>query len=231
MCGKVEMAKRKYIFLSIIIGISGISLMGCRRDAVSYLTEEEAGIFGTDSIENSMAEADTDTALSENDLTETEASEQGQSENETEVISERTPQLPNTGRKLDDFVPEGWSILDSVELDFNEDGIMDYVGVLETFSAEYQNYPRILFGIASDGMDEYRLDFQDINLIRTRDEGGVFGDPYEPLTVDGLSFTTHAYGGSAWRWSEDNTYTYQENIWRLTSSEDSYGYYEYTTCL
>lgn len=69
----------------------------------------------------------------------------------------------------------------------------------------YQGYPRILFAITSDETKRYHLNFQDINLIRTRDEGGVYGDPYLPLTADAVSFTTHMYGGSAWRWSEDFT--------------------------
>ena len=130
---------------------------------------------------------------------------------------------------------EGWELLDSTTLDFNEDGIPDYVGVLEEILIDmegdwtYQPNPRILFAIASDGTGGYRLDFQDINLIRTRDEGGVFGDPYLPLTAEGTSFTTHAYGGSGWRWSEDYTYTYREGIWRLTLSEYIFGYGDYIT--
>lgn len=152
-----------------------------------------------------------------------------------ESASREVPQLPETAGELAGFVPEGWEILDSVELDFNEDGIPDYVGVLEAAMIDeggywtYQDDPRILFAAAGDGAGGYRLDFQDINLIRTRGEGGVFGDPYEPLTAQGMSFTTHAYGGSAWRWAEDYTYTYRDGAWYLTSSETIYGYGSYVT--
>ncbi len=165
----------------------------------------------------------------------TEEQGQEESEPETDERPKEAPHLPATGRELKDFVPEGWKILDSIELDFNQDKIPDYVGVLEAVLMDadgyrmYPDYPRILFAIASDGGDGYLLDFQDINLIRTRDEGGVFGDPYEPLTAEGTSFTTHAYGGSAWRWSEDNTYAYREGTWWLASSEETYGYGDYTT--
>ena len=100
---------------------------------------------------------------------------------------------------------------------------------------EYQGYPRILFAVAGDITDGYCLDFQDINLILTEKEGGVFGAPYCPLTTEGTSFTTHAYGGSAWRWSDEYTYTYREGVWWLSSSEETYGHYEYmiwnTRCL
>lgn len=152
-----------------------------------------------------------------------------------EPILRETPQLPVKASGLAAFVPEGWEILDSVELDFNEDGIPDYVGVLEAAMIDgeedwtYQDDPRILFAVTGDGAGGYCLDFQDINLIRTRGEGGVFGDPYEPLTAEGTSFTTHAYGGSAWRWSEDFTYTYRGGAWYLTASETTYGYGSYIT--
>lgn len=144
---------------------------------------------------------------------------------ETQAFETR-PKLQASGRRLSDFVPSGWELMDSAELDFNEDGIADFVGVLE-FSGEDTPYdgqglliPRILFALASVKEGQYRLDFQDINLIRTRNEGGVFGDPYEPLTVQGRSFTTHSFGGSAWKWSEAYTYTYQKGTWYLTASEN-----------
>ena len=152
-----------------------------------------------------------------------------------ESVPGETPQLPAKASNLAAFAPEGWALIDSVELDFNQDGIPDYVGVLEAAGIEgeegwtYQDAPRILFAAAGDGAGGYRLDFQDINLIRTRAEGGVFGDPYEPLTAEGTSFTTHAYGGSAWRWSEDYTYTYRGGAWYLTASETIYGYGSYIT--
>jgi hypothetical protein len=152
-----------------------------------------------------------------------------------ESVPGETPQLPAKASNLAAFAPEGWALLDSVELDFNQDGIPDYVGVLEAAGIEgeegwtYQDAPRILFAAAGDGAEGYRLDFQDINLIRTRAEGGVFGDPYEPLTAEGASFTTHAYGGSAWRWSEDYTYTCRGGAWYLTASETTYGYGSYIT--
>lgn len=233
------MIKRRYLFLSVIIGIGLIHLTGCGSGSESDPVENTV-ISDMDSMESSMAEVEEDTVmLSEESRSEAEEEpepEQEESEDETDDTPQEVPQLSGTGSSLEDFVPEGWELLDSTELDFNEDGIPDYVGVLEKILNDtegdwgvYLPDPRILFAIASDGTDGYRLDFQDINLIRTRGEGGVFGDPYLPLTAEGTSFTTHAYGGSAWRWSEDYTYTYREGIWYLTLSEDIYGYGDYIT--
>lgn len=159
-----------------------------------------------------------------------------QDETETDDTPKEALRLPETGRRIEDFVPDGWELWDSVETDFNGDGVSDGIGVLQAVMTEedgsktYQlEYPRILFAVASDGTAGYRLDFQDGNVIRARDEGGVYGDPYLPLTAEGASFTTHTYGGSAWRWSEDYTYTYREGTWWLASSETTYGYGDYIT--
>lgn len=40
------------------------------------------------------------------------------------------------GQQLSDFVPEGWQLIDSVEPDYNEDGVMDYVEVQESVVRE-----------------------------------------------------------------------------------------------
>ena len=234
------MLKRKHIFLLAIMVACIIFLTGCGSSTASD-PMETANISETDSEESGMTEVEADTAvLSEESQKEPEEgqeeeSEQEESEDETDDTPIEVPQLPDTGRQLADFVPEGWELLDSVELDFNEDSISDYVGVLEAILADgedyftYQGYPRILFAIAGDGAKGYRLDFQDINLIRTSGEGGVYGDPYLPLTAEGVSFSTHTYGGSAWRGSEHFTYTYRKGIWWLASSEKTYGYLDYTT--
>ncbi len=95
------------------------------------------------------------------------------------------PKLAASGERLLDFVPEGWELLDSGELDFNQDGITDYVGVLEKSNPGLEEWwPRILFAVASNGEGRYELDFQDCNLIRTSDEGGINGDPYGPLSAE-----------------------------------------------
>lgn len=159
------------------------------------------------------------------------------SESETEQVSPEqtsrsTPTLPAAGCELSDFVPEDWELMDSVELDYNGDGVTDYVGVLEVPDDE-ENWMdstafRILFAIVSEGTEQYRLDFQNESLIHTWDEGGPFGDPYERLTAEGNSFTVSAYGGSSWKWSEMYTYTYRGGTWYLTWSEEYSMFGRYT---
>jgi len=132
------------------------------------------------------------------------------------------PTLPVMGSRLTDFIPERWTLWDSMELDFNEDGIPDYVGVLDTVLPDTEDGsrpdfmpPRILFAIASEGDGSLPPGFSGHQSDTHTEEGGVYGDPYEPLTAEGTSFTTHAYGGSAWKWSEEDTYTYDEGVWYI----------------
>ncbi len=251
------MVKRSDVPWRIVMGMCLICLTGCGSGSAENRTDT-AAISDTDQTESSMAEAKSDTAMppeESQDKTEGEAEQEEpeqkvpeQEETGSEAANtgiqlldekveaiKEVPQLPETGGKLEDFVPEGWELLDSAELDFNEDQTPDYVGVLDAVLIDeegqrvHPDAPRILFAIAGDGTGGYRLDFQDVNLIRARNEGGVFGDPYMPLTADGNSFTTHTYGGSAWRWAEDYTYTCRDGIWWLTSSEEFSGYGDYIT--
>lgn len=229
--------RRNAVVSAVIMGMCILVLTGCQEDAAQNqvepapVSETDVAAGGGDLTQRGIAatEISAEAAASSGE-------DQEASESETDNSMKEAPRLPESGRRLADFVPEGWQVCDSVELDFNEDGIPDYVGVLQAVATNeegYQvypsGYPRILFGIASEGTEAYRLDFQDVNVIRTRDEGGVFGDPYQPLTAEGTSFTTHTYGGSAWRWSEDYTYTYREGTWWLTASEKTYGYGDYIT--
>lgn len=209
--------RRKNLFISVLMVTSLVFLIGC----------------GNDSAENSFVENQAGDAEEEG------AKEESEKEAGDEVdysTPKELPQLPETGIRLADFVPEGWELLDSVELDFNEDGEVDYVGVLGAWSKDkdqdraHYSCPRILFAIVSDGAAKYRLDFQECNLIY-RGYGKKYGeDNNRPLTANGTCFTIHAVGGSGdWKWSRDSTYTYQKGIWWLTLSEETDREQDYIT--
>lgn len=223
------MRYRKIILQIAALAVCAVVLAGCGEEQAGQSGSETAGVPGTEAaaVESSTGQPEGSAVESSENL-----SESGMSQVSPEQAKLIVPTLPATGRELSDFVIEGWELMDSVELDYNEDGIMDCVGVVTQnpeLSPDRDPSLRILFAIVSDGPGQYRLDFQDENLIRKWDEGGVFGDPYEPLTAEGTSFTTHAYGGSAWKWSEAYTYTYRDGTWYLTCSEVDDGYGPYTT--
>lgn len=234
--------KRSYIISIVVIEACIIFLTGCGSSSVSD-SMETANISDTDREESGMTEVETDTAvLSEESQREAgkeseEKLELEESENEADDTLITVPQLPDTGRRLADFIPEGWELLDSVELDFNEDGIPDHVGILQDASMDIavyfthpEGYPRILFAIAGDRTKGYCLDFQDNNLI----------DDYRvTLTADETAFTIHTIYGSLLGWSldhpndsrgtDDDTYTYRDGDWWHTLSERIFGYGDYIT--
>ncbi|MCH4886075.1 hypothetical protein EZV73_00780 [Acidaminobacter sp. JC074] len=142
----------------------------------------------------------------------------------------KVPYLKSFAKSLESFVPEGWSLLDQVQLDFNSDGLKDIVGVIEKtyIDEEISEYPRILFALKASPQG-YILDFQDINLVRHAGEGGVFGDPYIPLSSDGKDFEINSFGGNAWKWSERSKFSFIDGTWYLKEKEDTYGYGPHVT--
>ena len=244
--GRLEIPMRRYKrnpFTLLAVALSLAALMsGCGQSGAKAADSEGAGAALAIGAETSQA-ADQTAPLPSEIIIEAPPEAGAETPQETAAETPREdaaapsrytssplpPSLPQTGAKLDDFIPEGWTLLDSAALDFNRDGYTDYVGVLDASGEDIPSdtpsiTPRILFAVASCGENSLRLDFQDENLIRTRDEGGVFGDPYVPLTADGTTFTTNAFGGSAWKWSEAYTYAYRDGTWYLSSAHTTYGY-------
>lgn len=61
---------------------------------------------------------------------------------------------------------------------------------------------RALFFFAGAADGSFGLVFANDRMVRTADEGGVWGDPLEGLGLrKNGSITLDVYGGSAWRWS------------------------------
>lgn len=136
---------RKAIFLSAAVSISLLHFTAC--NGVLAVKPMESKIFTTSETngsERGAADAGSESAaLPEEIQGETEEiqvetkefqgepgeKEEGiESNSEADDGSQGVPRLPDTGRRLEDFVPDGWEILDKVELDFNQDGISDYIG-------------------------------------------------------------------------------------------------------
>ena len=53
--------------------------------------------------------------------------------------------------------------------------------------------------------------------------GGIFGDPYVGISFKENVITINHYGGSAWRWTSNFTFRFQNNLWELIGIlQDSY---------
>ena len=158
------------IVLWMAAAVCAAVLAGCGEAQSEYSESGTVEVLGTENVdtsEDTAAESSLD--QSDNDMTEssegqtedgvteppTDPPEDGvveTSESETEQASpERTsrstPTLPAAGCELSDFVPEDWELMDSVELDYNGDGVTDYVGVLEVPDDEENWMDSTSFGI------------------------------------------------------------------------------------
>ena len=135
-----DMKKRKTGMGIICAGTVLTVLAGCQKNGI--LPESKDGQESidiresTDVWESMSSQESTDVQISNHthespgvwESTDSQSPDQNDSDGRAalEVI---VPKLPKEGFKLEDFVAEGWVLLDRVELDFNGDGFSDYVAV------------------------------------------------------------------------------------------------------
>ncbi|MDE6989775.1 MAG: hypothetical protein K2P42_03885, partial [Lachnospiraceae bacterium] len=94
-----------HLYYHAMIGSSILLLTGCAGADSTAETEIESTL-------PSESQSATEEVASSDEI-------ETASEAESQPVPE-VPQLPGTGEGLRDFVPEGWVLLDSVELDYNE---------------------------------------------------------------------------------------------------------------
>lgn len=123
--------------------------------------------------------------------------------------------LPNTGKDLASFVPDGWIIKSSVVGDLNKDSLSDIAAVIEKGDDADSAYPRILFVLIQNKDKTYSLSVKTETAIMRANEGGVWGDPLESISVDRGSLLLSFYGGSNWRWYNQYRFRFQDEGWYL----------------
>lgn len=141
--------------------------------------------------------------------------------NETDPIESIIDTDIDTG--IDAIIPEGWYILKKMtgefaiaEGDLNKDSISDIAAVIEESIDDADVAPSrallIAFG-SSNG--SYTLSIIADRIVLKADEGGVFGDPFEDLSIDRGSVLVSDYGGSNWRWYNKFRFRFQDEDWYL----------------
>jgi hypothetical protein len=112
----------------------------------------------------------------------------------------------------DPFIPEGYEVLGSAEGDLNKDEYIDAVLALKMIGEAdvpdpYDNPAKrpllLLLGNADYGYSEAA---RNDNVVLCQACGGVFGDPYDGITIKDGYFSVEHYGGSNWRWSRIITF-------------------------
>jgi hypothetical protein len=141
--------------------------------------------------------------------------------NHTEPLSEEI-KVELKGKPLRDIntlIPSGWGVLIeddepvTTEGDLNKDGITDVAMIIEQLKANTEEAPNRSLLIAFGTNDSYSLSIIADKVILKSDEGGVWGDPFESLSIERGSVVVSDYGGSNWRWYNKYRFRFQDNEW------------------
>ena len=114
-----------------------------------------------------------------------------------------------SSQTLASYIPKDYSILDSAQGDLNGDGYKDWVLILKSKYEEFNtDTTRPLLLLLGTKRGVYTLFAKNDSVVLCKGCGGVFGDPYEGITVKKGYFEIHHYGGSNWRWTRNISFKY-----------------------
>jgi len=112
--------------------------------------------------------------------------------------------------------------------DLNGDGRKDFVLVTSEIVPENAQFEegagaRSVLILTRDGAGTLGLAASNDTVVYCKMCGGVFGDPFAGVTIQGTRFTVNNYGGSNDRWSYSYTFAYsrRDNNWQLVRVEDT----------
>jgi hypothetical protein len=124
-------------------------------------------------------------------------------------------------KKIKEFIPPGYQIFDTASGDFNSDGFIDYLIVLKSAEESANSSgerPLILLAGAAKGKFSFVARNDRVVLCATC--GGVFGDPYQKVSINGAFLTVeHSIGGN-WQWSRTITFKYNKEKKEILLHED-----------
>lgn len=107
------------------------------------------------------------------------------------------------------FIPPEYELLDSKNGDLNKDGYPDMVLVLKAKEEEVnEDALRPLILLAGTATGKYELIGRNDNVVLCKGCGGIWGNPYEGITIKNGYFSIEHYGGSNWRWTRVITFKY-----------------------
>jgi hypothetical protein len=128
-------------------------------------------------------------------------------------------------------LPKGYQVLDTTFGNLNFDNYQDLIIVLKSLKEDTSNnldHPikRPLLILFGDSNYNYKLAFQNNNVVYCNICGGMMGDPFNNVIIKNGYFTVEHYGGSAWRWTEFITFKFDKVSKRFyLHREDSESYH------
>jgi hypothetical protein len=134
---------------------------------------------------------------------------------------------PLKAQNLQSFIPPEYKVMDSLSFDFNFDKITDKILILERIVIDEDSFwvhgKRPFLILEGQGDSKYKLKVRNDNLILDSESGGMYGDPYQGMNIDGNTIYIFYYGGTSWRWDLTHYFTYnkEKDIWYLTKETSS----------
>lgn len=112
-------------------------------------------------------------------------------------------------KPFNSFIPVGFTILDSASGDLNNDRQKDIVLILRNkFDSTITDTTRPLLLLEGNGAGKYRLMTRNDHVVLCKGCGGLFGDPYDGITIKKGYFSIEHFGGSNWRWTRIITFRF-----------------------
>lgn len=141
-------------------------------------------------------------------------------EDTTETLP--TEQTASEGYDLYTLIPENWQLFDhpnaQTEGDLNGDGLSDVAMVIEKKEVDNPAPSRALLIAFGNKEQLYTLSIIAENVILDAQSGGVWGDPFESISITDGVLHVRDYGGSNWRWYNHYAFQFMDQEWILSGA-------------
>jgi hypothetical protein len=115
-------------------------------------------------------------------------------------------------QEFQSFIPAGYIVFDTATAGFDTDGQKDIaIAAMQKDMPDSSRYPVVL----KNNNNTYIASSKCNAAILCRGCAGVFGDPHAGISLSKNVLAINHYGGSAWRWTNNISFRFQNNQWRL----------------
>lgn len=147
--------------------------------------------------------------------------------NAEKLVDEYQPDTPGLSEPI--RINDTCSVLDYAAGNLNSDSRDELAVIIENAGdtdAETGSASRWLLILSRRGQDKYAIVDYNPGFILSAEEGGVFGDPYNSISINNNTLTVVHYGGSNYRWGYVHEFAYDGNalkLVRLTETDEFTG--------
>lgn len=218
-------------FILLMLSISFLSA-GCGKSSVSSSSNKKTAEVKTNTEDNTSTSSTSSSGSISSEDTSLNKSSTSNSKNTKTQSSSVSSSDAISGIASD--IPNGFQVLEKVKGtpevaigDLNNDGINDVAAVLEVKSNPKSGSRGLLIAFGNKNKS-YDLKIIAKNAVLNADEGGVWGDPFESISVNRGSVLLNFYAGSNDRWYSSYRFRYQNNGFYLIGATTG-SYYNPTT--